>query len=550
MKFDRALEQQYNKLLSDLDRYGTNKPLDGDDPAARIARCEHDKAAFGELYFPHRVRRAKDGTLITPEHEELLRITDIKNVPKLILCYRYFAKSTWGTVIDTLHKICYKKFQAGIIGSYDAKTATVNFTSAVYYELKVNARLRQDFGELLGGQLNSVSDFITTSGIRLAARGVHEMVKGFNNPLTGARLDLFKGDDLQKRESARSIKQVQSLLQWLWEEVYLALAEEIDGGSYFDIAGTCVDGGMDAMSAMKNDTSRQMLKLIVPMVLDAPSVMIDTRERGTVTTRTISAANGKPQWQARYSLSRCHQIRHNVGNSIFAAEMQQRPQSAAFKIFRVKEWTQYLQPHGKIPIPDYAEHVLIGRADPSFTTHGCRKAVVLLSSDLTLRYVYVRHVFLRQCSNEEFLAAIDAIGRQYSGAVIRIEENSLKEWLWDDVQSYEERHHTHLPLTPVHVFGNKDLRIRTLESPYQRGVFVFKQGHSDQDILLDEADMYPEGIFKDGVDAWSGAYSDLLDAVRSLDSDDMQNSTGDRLPIQSMPIRAVLGHIQPWRTRP
>lgn len=534
MKYDHTIELQYKKLMADFERFGTKTPLPKAEQDDRIARCEKDKAAFGEFYFPHRVRRTKDGSLITPEHEELLRITDIKNVPKLILCYRYFAKSTWGTVIDTLHKICYKKFQAGVIGSYDVHTAIVNFTSAIYFELKSNPRLRQDFGELLGGERNSVADFITNTGIRLAARGVHEMVKGFNNPLTGARLDLFKGDDLQKRESARSQKQVQSLLQWLWEEVYLALAEEIDGGSFFDIFGTCVDGGIDAMTEMKDETSRQMLKLIVPMVMEFPSQLIDTRERNQVKITTLREADGLPQWRARYTLSRCQQVRHNVGNSIFAAEMQQHPLTASFKIFRVKEWTLYLAPHGSIPIPDWSQHIVIGRADPSFTAGGCRKAVVILSSDLVMQYIYVRHVFLRQCSNEEFFAAMDEIGKLYPSCKIRIEENSLKDWLWDDVKGYEERKQTHLPLVPVHVFGNKDLRIKTLESPYQRGVFVFQHGHSDQDVLRDEADLYPEGAFKDGLDAFAGAYNDLVLEVRALrESDDDIPCTAGKLPIYS-----------------
>ena len=546
MSLDRELQDQYEKLMAEFERFGTNTVSAEAESAERTEKFERDKAAFGEYYFPHRVRRAKDGTLITPEHEELLRLTDIKNTPKLYLCYRYFAKSTWGTVIDTLHKICYKKFQAGIIGSYDSKTATINFTSAIYFELKSNKRLQQDFGDLLGGELNSVSDFITSTGIRLAARGVKEMVKGFNNPLTGARLDMFKGDDLQKRESARSVVQVQSLLQWLWEEVYLALTEEIDGGSYFDISGTCVDGGIDAMTTMKDDTSRQMLKLIVPMVNDEPSLLIDTRERGNVQKTVLREANGLPQWQARYTLKRCHEIRRNVGNSIFAAEMQQHPQSATFKTFRVKEWTQFLAPTGKIPIPDWSDHIMIGRADPSFTAQGCRKAVVLLSASMALDYVYIRHVFLRQCSNEEFLAAIDDIGKQYR-CVIRIEENSLKDWLWDDITSYEERHQTKLPLVPVHVFGNKDMRIKMLESPYQRGVFVFQDGHSDQDVLRDEADLYPDGTFKDGIDAWSGAYADLLNLIRELrDNEDTQyieHSTGQKIPIQPVSLLSVIGQL-------
>ena len=550
---EKELRDEIQKLKSEFAKFGTKNPLSQKNQAERKARCETDVIAFGETYFPHRVRRPSGdpkNPLVTPEHEELIWLCHIKNIPVLCLAYRGFAKSTWGTVIDTLHKIYYKRFQAGVIGSSDAKTAVNNFTSAVFIEIETNPRLLQDFGELSGSYRWGVSDFITRTGIRLAARGMNEMVKGFNNPVNGVRLDLFKGDDLQKRESARSPKQVKALMDWLWEEVYLALREEVDGGSYFNIFGTCVDGGTDAMTQMKDDNEKAMLKLIVPMVLDVPSQSIDTSIIDDVKIKNISEATGQPQWSARYVLEKTdrsdkrvsiHEKKRNAGNAKFSAENQQRPLSATHKVFRVKEWIHYLEPYGEIPVPNWRTHTqIIGRCDPSGTKGGDRKSIVVLSSSPEESRMYVRHVFLQQCSVDELLDELKKIRLLY-GCPIGIEENSLKEWLWTDVRYYEEQHQIDLMLFPVHSHLNKMYRIKQLQSPCQRGLFVFQKGHTDQDFLVEETDLYPEGRFDDGLDAWAGVYNELM-LLKSAEFEVEQRrmSTGVRRPVQPVKISQVL----------
>lgn len=548
---EEELRKEIEQLKQDFADFGTKTPLPKEGQADRLVKFENDKIGFGETYFPHRVRRPRAGAeLVTPEHRELLRLCDIKNVPKLFLGYRSSGKSTWSTVIDTLHKIYYKKFQAGIIGSFDARTAIKNFTIAIFLEIETNPRLQQDFGDIVGSSQWGVADFITKTGIRLAARGINEMVKGFNNPLNGVRLDLFKGDDLQKRESARSKPQIKALMDWLWEEVYLALREEIDGGSYFDISGTCVDGGTDAMTQMKDDTKRAMLKWICPMVLDVPSQIIDTREAGNVKTTNISEATGQPQWPDRYVLRKTdpndkrtsvEEKKRNAGNAKHSAENQQRPLSAKHRPFRVQEWTHYLQPYGQIPVPDWNTHTqMIGRCDPSNTKGGDRKSIVLLSSSPGDWRMYFRHVFLQQCSVNELLDELKKIRLLY-GFPIGVEENTLKDWMWEVVRNYEEKHEIDLQLFPIHNSLNKEFRIRQLQSPYQSGVFIFQYGHTDQGLLIEEADEFPEGHFDDGLDAWTGAYQDLL-LIKQTDAEKVQKhqSTGTPRPIQPVSMGAVL----------
>lgn len=545
---EQELQDEIAKLKAEMAAFGTKTPLPSRDQAERLSRAERDVEFFGATYFPHRVRKpSPEAQLVTPEHREMLRLCGIQNIPKLFLAYRGFAKSTWATVIDTLHKIYFNRFHAGVIGSYDSRTAVNNFTSAIFIEIETNPRLIQDFGELSGSYRWGVADFITRTGIRLAARGIGEMVKGYNNPLNSIRLDLFKGDDLQKRESARSEKQVKSLMDWLWEEVYLALREEVDGGSYFDISGTCVDGGTDAMTQMKDDTDRAMLKLIVPMQLEYPSLSIDTRDVQAVKMREISPATGQAQWPERYVVEKSDpndkrasiaDKKRNAGNARHAAENQQKPLSAKHKVFRVGEWFHFLQPYGQIPIPDWRKHTqMIGRCDPSSTSTGDRKAIVILSSAPEDWRIYVRHVFLQQGSVQELLDALK-LARQLYRCAIGIEENALKEWMWRDIHTYEAENSVDLGLFPVHTSLNKMFRIKQLQSPCQRGVFVFQKGHSDQDILIDEADLYPEGTFDDGLDAWAGAYDDLM-LIKQTETESARRriSTGVRRPIQ--PVRNI-----------
>ncbi len=551
---EKELRNEIEALRREFAQFGTETPLPRSGQVERKARAEKDVVFFGETYFPHRVRKPQGSNeLITSEHYEMLRVADIKNVPKLILMYRGSAKTTWITIIDTLHKLYFQKFQAGVIGSYDAKTAVNNFMSGIFMELVTNPRLSQDFGQLEGETRWGVSDFITRSGIRLAVRAINEMVKGFNNPVNGARLDLFRGDDLQKRESARSVKQVNNLMNWLWEEVFLALRDEVDGGSYFDILGTCVDGGTDAMTQMKNDNIRAMLKLIVPMSLDFPSELIDTRDEYHKKNTHISEATGLPQWPARYVLDKAANSKDNrtsiaekrrgAGNSRHAAENQQHPLSATHKTFRVEEWTHYLEPYGKIPVPDWSTHSqIIGRCDPSNTIGGTRKAIIVLSSSPDDWRIYVRHVFLQQCSIDDLFKALLDIRFLY-GSQVGIEDTGPKEWLWRDVRTFEETRQVDLNLYPIHTSTNKQGRISgSLQSPWQRGIFVFQKGHSDQDILLEEGDLYPEGPFCDGLDAFAGGYDDisLLKYMEATTQQKQHQSSGVLRPIKPVSIGTVL----------
>ena len=83
----------------------------------------------------------------------------------------------------------------------------------------------------------------------------------------------------------------------------------------------------------------------------------------------------------------------------------------------------------------------------------------------------------------------------------------------------------------------------------EQRILLLIHGHikfSDQDILIDEADLYPECPFKDGLDAFSGAYGDLLDIVRALrdtDDDDTLYSTGELLPIRPVSLLEVIGRL-------
>ena len=557
--FELDISKAIAELKADFAAFGTNTPLPKREKAQRKARAEQDVVYFGETYFPHRVQRSKlfpDADIVTLEHREMLRLCGIKNIPKLFLAYRGFAKSTWATIIDTLHKLYFQRFQAGIIGSFDAKTAVNNFTSAIFFEIETNPRLEQDFGHISGSYRWGVSDFITRTGIRLAALGIGGMAKGFNNPLNSARLDLFKGDDLQKRESARSLKQVEALEYWLWEEVYLALREEVDGGSYMDISGTCVDGGTDYMTQLKEDTDRAMLKLIVPMQLDYPSVSIDTRDVHHVRTVYISEATGGPQWTSRYIKDESERLpqngsvkdertniaekRRNAGNAIHSAENLQHPLSAKHKVFRVGEWFHYLQPYGEIPVPRWNTHIqMIGRSDPSSTGKGDRKSIVVLSSSPDDWRIYVRHVFDRQSSVDEWLEGLMEVRLQF-GCPVGVEENMLKDFLWRDIRRFEEDHQIDLMLFPIHNSLNKIFRIKQLQSPAQRGIFVFQKGHSDQDVLVDEADVFPEGRFDDGLDSWAGAYNDIMLLKHGNTQHTQRHSTGRRRTIQPVSMGEVL----------
>src|SRR5690625_4741933 len=207
----------------------------------RIHRAEHDVLYFGMEYF------SEDGNADNPDkliptgvnmsnaaefHRQLTDMLDEVtrgNVSRHIAwaCPRRHAKTAWLSNIFLIHQIVFRHKRYIVLFSETTDTAG-DFITWGRYQLKLNDKLRKDFGELLHVQasrneLDNKYEFITASNIKVEAKGLGTQVRGLRHGST--RPDLFILDDIESDESTSTAEQISKAKAWFNDSMLPALAK-------------------------------------------------------------------------------------------------------------------------------------------------------------------------------------------------------------------------------------------------------------------------------------------------------------------------------------
>src|SRR5690625_4571477 len=207
----------------------------------RIHRAEHDVLYFGMEYF------SEDGNSDNPDnlvpagvnvgnaaefHKQLTdMLNDVTrgNVSRHIAwaCPRRHAKTAWLSNIFLIHQIVFRHKRYIVLFSETTDTAG-DFITWGRYQLKLNEKLRKDFGELLHVQasrneLDNKYEFITSSNIKVEAKGLGTQVRGLRHGST--RPDLFILDDIESDESTSTAEQISKAKAWFNDSMLPALAK-------------------------------------------------------------------------------------------------------------------------------------------------------------------------------------------------------------------------------------------------------------------------------------------------------------------------------------
>src|SRR5690625_383740 len=207
----------------------------------RIHRAEYDVLYFGMEYFSEDGNPDNPDNLI-PEgvnvinaakfHRQLTDMLDDVTRGK-VKCHiawaftRGHAKTAWLSNIFLDHQVDYRLRKYIVLFSETTDTAS-DFITWARYQLKLNEKLRQDFGELLHVQasrneLDNKYEFITNSGIKVEAKGLGTQVRGLRHGST--RPDLFILDDIESDESTSTPEQIAKAKAWFNDSMIPALAK-------------------------------------------------------------------------------------------------------------------------------------------------------------------------------------------------------------------------------------------------------------------------------------------------------------------------------------
>src|SRR5690625_35662 len=207
----------------------------------RIHRAEYDVLYFGMEYF------SEDGNPDNPDNliPTGVNVSNAARFHKLLTdmlddvtrgnadrhiawaCPRRHAKTAWLSNIFLVHQIVFRHKRYIVLFSETTDTAG-DFITWGRYQLKLNEKLRKDFGELLHVQasrneLDNKYEFITSSKIKVEAKGLGTQVRGLRHGST--RPDLFILDDIESDESTSTAEQIAKAKAWFNDSMLPALAK-------------------------------------------------------------------------------------------------------------------------------------------------------------------------------------------------------------------------------------------------------------------------------------------------------------------------------------
>lgn len=208
----------------------------------RIHRAEYDVLYFGMEYF------SEDGNPDNPDNliPEGVNVSNAARFHKLLTdmlddvtkgyadrhiawaCPRRHAKTAWLSNIFLVHQIVFRHKRYIVLFSETTDTAG-DFITWGRYQLKLNEKLRRDFGELLHVQasrneLDNKYEFITSSNIKVEAKGLGTQVRGLRHGST--RPDLFILDDIESDESTSTPEQIAKAKTWFNSSMMPAIAKD------------------------------------------------------------------------------------------------------------------------------------------------------------------------------------------------------------------------------------------------------------------------------------------------------------------------------------
>src|SRR5690625_2605624 len=208
----------------------------------RIHRAEHDVLYFGMEYFSedgnpdnpdNLIPKGVDSNNAADFHKQLTDMLDdvtLGNVNRHIAwaCPRQHAKTAWLSNIFLIHQIVFRHRKYIVLFSETTDVAG-DFITWGKYQLKLNEKLRADFGELLHTQpsrneLDNKYEFITSSNTKVEGKGLGTQTRGLRHG--ASRPDMFILDDLESDESTNTSELIEKSKSWFREEMLPAMAKE------------------------------------------------------------------------------------------------------------------------------------------------------------------------------------------------------------------------------------------------------------------------------------------------------------------------------------
>ncbi len=454
----------------------------------RIARLQHNYAAFCEYYFPHflQLRDKTTGKVIrtihnAPFHNQAARkVRETANLKAVFMWPRGHAKSTHMDVFLPLWLMFQPQRLINfmvIVGK--SEDSAIRLLGDIQAELQFNDRIKRDFGD----QKPTTGDwtggeFKAQCGVKFLACGRGQSPRGLRD--REARPDYIVIDDLDDDELCKNEKRVRDLTSWVKSALFGSL--DVGRGRF----------------------------IMVGNLISKTSVLYNIANTPGVYLSKVCAVdkNGDPVWREKWTRQEVDEYRGFVGYRDWEKEMMHNPIKDG-TIFR-HDWIHYR----KMPKLSKYES-LICYTDPSWksTTANDYKACRLwgkLGNEL-----HLIDCFVRQTTTGEMVRWLyDLYERaQQQGASIQfyMEANLMQDTALDEFQKEGELRGYQLPIAMDHrKKPDKLQRIESVAPLWERGLVYYNEDlkeSQDMQVGIDQTLSLEHGsrAHDDAPDADEGA---------------------------------------------
>lgn len=476
---DRQALQQITAMLARMASSATRFPEDAKAQRERIKRAGEDYFYFCKTYFPHWFTHE-----FAPAHEQL--VEEIKTPgQKIIQWPRGWAKTTHGAQFIPLWRAIFEKGNYSLIVGKN-ETHAREIVLGIILEVEANERLLQDFGDLTTDVWGFDSGFMFKNGRWISCTGWEGRVRGAKKG--PYRPDYIVVDDIEDQEIVRNRQRVRRMIHWWLTDVMFAFG----------------DGDGVAIWLCTNISGKSATSLL----LDPRFRPFEGEEPPQFTRLKFSwkNADGSSAWPSRFPDERIRETEVRMGKRAAAQEMEGLAITDG-GMFR-REWMNFIS-ESEVPRADI---VWVGGCDPSVKDkdNADMKAVGCMGKHLPTGRFYVGYCWIRVGTDTEMCDAMYRAHdhKLHTPMVWWLEAQGAFELLKYPLAEAAKRHGNRR--LPVRFFAQslpKELRIRSMEAPFEQRLFYFIEGFTDQSVLIEQLEYFPSnGVHDDGPDMLEMCY--------------------------------------------
>jgi len=483
----------------------------------RIHRAEHDVLYFGMEYF------SEDGNADNPDnlvpagvnvgnaaefHKQLTdMLNDVTrgNVSRHIAwaCPRRHAKTAWLSNIFLIHQIVFRHKRYIVLFSETTDTAG-DFITWGRYQLKLNEKLRKDFGELLHVQasrneLDNKYEFITSSNIKVEAKGLGTQVRGLRHG--SSRPDLFILDDIESDESTSTAEQITKAKAWFNDSMLPALAK----GGLVIYLGTilCYGSLLHYVLEERRDFESRRFSAIRefakrPDLWDKWRTIRNKDEEDAADKALEFYEENKNEmlegtsilWPGYFTYYELISIREDSGAKSFNQEYQNNPTDEERQIFKPEYFEEFYfddEDLANIDTSNYgAVDIAMGKekGDYSVIVSGA------VNNDTGTLYIY--DAYMERCHPNVLIDEVvdHTFENQYSG--LGVEAQAAQEFIADRMTDELQKrgYPAHTRLKQIKHRTRKELRIEAMLPDVQKGKIRFHRKFRNTPEM-EQFEMYP-----------------------------------------------------------